>query len=132
VRDTRCARLSTNTAARLAEIFAKQRNEIRIFIRRCGDRPSTNAAAEIETNGPDAHGRAVPSVPSKSQFELALRRVKRAVEMVGISVSSVRRHHRAKPARATGYSGIPPKAAGTSPPQKSAPAAAPKEAPKRQ
>jgi hypothetical protein len=63
-----------NTAARLAEIFAKQRNDSLDLAGVAVIEPQLNVLPQIESNGLMGMAGFFPSVPSQVNFELAMHR----------------------------------------------------------
>ncbi|UZE47883.1 hypothetical protein [Rhodopseudomonas sp. P2A-2r] len=131
LRDLGAPGFQTNTAARLAEIFVKQRNDNLDLSGVAAIDPQLTLLPQIEPNGLMRMAGLFPSVPSQVNFELAFAPVNGQWRLFGISVS-IGQAAPAAPGPPTPQA--PPGAAmqPAAPAAKNpAPAAAPKEAPKR-
>ncbi|WP_334499592.1 hypothetical protein [Bradyrhizobium sp. AZCC 1678] len=87
LRDLGAPGFQTNTAARLAEIFAKQRNDNLDLSGVAVIDPQLNLLPQIEANGLMRMAGFFPSVPSQVNFELAFAPVNGQWRLFGISVS---------------------------------------------
>ncbi|WP_244608324.1 hypothetical protein [Bradyrhizobium algeriense] len=87
LRDLGAPGFQTNTAARLAEIFAKQRNDNLDLSGVAVIDPQLNLLPQIEANGLMRMAGFFPSVPSQVNFELAFAPVSGQWRLFGISVS---------------------------------------------
>jgi hypothetical protein len=87
LRDLGAPGFQTNTAARLAEIFAKQRNDNLDLSGVAAIDPQLTLLPQIEPNGLMRMAGLFPSVPSQVNFELAFAPVNGQWRLFGISVS---------------------------------------------
>lgn len=87
LRDLGAPGFQTNTAARLAEIFVKQRNDNLDLSGVAVIDPQLNLLPQIEANGLMRMAGFFPSVPSQVNFELAFAPVNGQWRLFGISVS---------------------------------------------
>ncbi len=87
LRDLGAPGFQTNTAARLAEIFAKQRNDNLDLSGVAAIDPQLSVLPQIEPNGLMRMAGLFPSVPSQVNFELAFAPVNGQWRLFGISVS---------------------------------------------
>jgi hypothetical protein len=87
LRDLGAAGFQVNTAARLAEIFAKQRNDNLDLSGVAVIDPQLSLLPQIEANGLMRMAGLFPSVPSQVNFELAFAPVNGQWRLFGISVS---------------------------------------------
>ncbi|WP_247786264.1 hypothetical protein [Bradyrhizobium sp. 170] len=87
LRDLGAPGFQTNTAARLAEIFAKQRNDNLDLSGVAVIDPQLNLLPQIEANGLMRMAGFFPSVPTQVNFELAFAPVHGQWRLFGISVS---------------------------------------------
>jgi hypothetical protein len=87
LRDLGAPGFQANTAARLAEIFAKQRNDNFDLSGVAVIDPQLNLLPQIEANGLMRMAGFFPSVPSQVNFELAFAPVNGQWRLFGISVS---------------------------------------------
>ena len=131
LRDLGAPGFQTNTAARLAEIFAKQRNDNLDLSGVAAIDPQLTLLPQIEPNGLMRMAGLFPSVPSQVNFELAFAPVNGQWRLFGISVSIGQAAPTAPSPPAPQVSLDTTKQPAASPPKNPAPAAAPKEAPKR-
>ena len=87
LRDLGAPGFQTNNAARLAEIFAKQRNDNLDLSGVAAIDPQLSLLPQIEANGLMRMAGLFPSVPSQVNFELAFAPVNGQWRLFGISVS---------------------------------------------
>jgi hypothetical protein len=87
LRDLGAPGFQVNTAARLAEIFAKQRNDNLDLSGVAAIDPQLSLLPQIETNGLMRMAGFFPSVPSQVNFELAFAPVNGQWRLFGLSVS---------------------------------------------
>nr|WP_245258366.1 hypothetical protein [Rhodopseudomonas palustris] len=87
LRDLGAAGFQINTAARLAEIFAKQRNENLDLSGVAVIEPQLNLLPQVEANGLMRMAGFFPSVPSQVNFELTFAPVNGQWRLFGLSVS---------------------------------------------
>ncbi|WP_246664197.1 hypothetical protein [Tardiphaga sp. P9-11] len=127
LRDLGAPGFQSNTAARLAEIFAKQRTDNLDLSGVAAIDPQLTVMPQIEPNGLMRMAGLFPSVPSQVNFELAFAPVNGQWRLFGISVS-IGQAAPAAPSPSPAQSSItPPKQSPTVSAAKSAvPAAAPK------
>jgi hypothetical protein len=131
LRDLGAPGFQTNTAARLAEIFAKQRNDNLDLSGVAAIDPQLTLMPQIEPNGLMRMAGLFPSVPSQVNFELAFAPVNGQWRLFGISVSIGQAAPAAPSAPAPQVSLDTTKQPAAAAPKNPAPAAAPKEASKR-
>jgi hypothetical protein len=137
LRDLGAPGFQTNTAARLAEIFAKQRNDNLDLSGVAAIDPQLSLLPQIEANGLMRMAGLFPSVPSQVNFELAFAPVNGQWRLFGISVSIGPAAPAAPDAPVPPTSPPPPAAAKQQPAAAAAkkpvaPPATPKEPPKQQ
>src|SRR5215211_42194 len=87
LRDIGAPGFQINTAARLAEIFAKQRTDNMDLSGVAAIDPQLSLLPQIETNGLMRLAGFFPSIPSQVNFELAFAPVNGQWRLFGISVS---------------------------------------------
>jgi hypothetical protein len=87
LRDLGAPAFQTNTAARLAEIFAKQRNDNLDLSGVAAIDPQLSLLPQIEANGLMHMAGLFPSVPQQVNFELAFAPVNGQWRLFGISVT---------------------------------------------
>jgi hypothetical protein len=87
LRDLGAPGFQTNTAARLAEIFAKQRNDNLDLSGVAAIDPQLSLLPQIEANGLMRMAGFFPSIPTQVNFELAFAPVNGQWRLFGISVS---------------------------------------------
>jgi len=87
LRDLGAPSFQNNTAARLAEIFAKQRSDNLDLSGVAAIDPQLSLLPQIEANGLMRMAGLFPSVPSQVNFELAFAPVNGQWRLFGISVS---------------------------------------------
>jgi hypothetical protein len=87
LRDLGAPGFQTNTAARLAEIFAKQRNDNLDLSGVAAIDPQLSLLPQIEANGLMRMAGFFPSAPSQVNFELAFAPVNGQWRLFGISVA---------------------------------------------
>lgn len=87
LRDLGAPGFQVNTAARLAEIFAKQRNDNLDLSGVAAIDPQLSLLPQIEANGLMRMAGFFPSIPSQVNFELAFAPVNGQWRLFGISVS---------------------------------------------
>jgi hypothetical protein len=131
LRDLGAPGFQINTAARLAEIFAKQRTDNMDLSGVAAIDPQLSLLPQIETNGLMRLAGFFPSLPSQVTFELAFAPVNGQWRLFGISVSVAQTAPAAPEAAAAGASPPPEAAAKPAPPdpgaRKSPVRVAPKE-----
>ncbi|MFL6818430.1 MAG: hypothetical protein ACJ8EF_10860 [Bradyrhizobium sp.] len=131
LRDLGAPGFQINTAARLAEIFAKQRTDNMDLSGVAAIDPQLSLLPQIETNGLMRLAGFFPSLPSQVNFELAFAPVNGQWRLFGISVSVAQTAPAAPEAAAAGASPPPEAAAKPAPPdpgaRKSPVRVAPKE-----
>jgi hypothetical protein len=126
LRDLGAPGFQTNTAARLAEIFAKQRNDNLDLSGVAAIDPQLSLLPQIEANGLMRMAGFFPSIPTQVNFELAFAPVNGQWRLFGISVSLGQAAPAAPDAPAS-----PAAAAKQSPPAIAQKPPAPKEPPKQ-
>jgi hypothetical protein len=126
LRDLGAPGFQTNTAARLAEIFAKQRNDNLDLSGVAAIDPQLSLLPQIEANGLMRMAGFFPSIPTQVNFELAFAPVNGQWRLFGISVSLGQAAPAAPDAPAS-----PAAAARQSPPAIAQKPPAPKEPPKQ-
>jgi hypothetical protein len=126
LRDLGAPGFQTNTAARLAEIFAKQRNDNLDLSGVAAIDPQLSLLPQIEANGLMRMAGFFPSIPTQVNFELAFAPVNGQWRLFGISVSLGQAAPAAPDAPAS-----PVAAAKQSPPAIAQKPPAPKEPPKQ-
>src|SRR6202040_1043498 len=120
LRDLGAPGFQVNTAARLGEIFAKQRGDNLDLSGVAVIDPQLNLLPQIEANGMMRMAGFFPSVPAQVNFDLAYAPVNRQWRLFGISV---------KPSQA-GHGWPEPPAQPSPPPAQHPPGAQPKAKPK--
>ncbi|WP_249140390.1 hypothetical protein [Bradyrhizobium manausense] len=123
LRDLGAPGFQVNSAAKLAEIFAKQRNDKLDLSGIAVIEPQLSLLPQIESNGLMHMAGFFPSVPSQVNFELMYAPVDGQWRLFGISVSIGQAAPAAPEAQAAPQAGAAPPAA--------AKPAAPKQAPKQ-
>jgi hypothetical protein len=116
LRDLGAPGFQINTAARLAEIFAKQRADNMDLSGVAAIDPQLSLLPQIEANGLMRIAGFFPSMPSQVNFELAFAPVNGQWRLFGISVS-VAQTAPAAPESAAASPSPPPEAAAKQPPQ---------------
>jgi hypothetical protein len=133
LRDLGAPGFQINTAARLAEIFAKQRTEDMDLSGVAAIDPQRSLLPQIEANGLMRIAGFFPSIPSQVNFELAFAPVNGQWRLFGISVSVTQMAPVAPETAATNASSMPGAAVKQPPPEpaarKSSPVRVPPNAP---